>query len=314
MSWIRGASSRAVRTARCRRVLFAGALGCAAPATACLPYPVGTTAQPVEVGKTRVSTSMYFIPNGVSLRDEYDTASRAPAAPLRGTDFELRRGLDSVSDLALHVTSFSGFVLDYKRKLDASGDTTAAATALLVGAGIVNFGDHAYGEVGVLHSGRSSGGVVPCGGVRVMQVVPIAPEAVSDRPTMGGFFGVRLPFGEIDASPELGVYYDHSALGVRRGDLLIVPSLTFAATRRPRRSGDAAPPPVFAPPRGVGGAGPIYPLPIPRSTSAPRTPPQKPTAAGPVGAPSGARPTPPPSVPRASGGASRRPVRRPARP
>lgn len=292
---------------RYRAAVIAAALGWVAT-TGCLPYPVGTTAQPVETGRTRSSTSVYFIPNAVSLRDELDSTRKTPPAPLRGTDFEFRRGIDSVSDVALHITSLSGFVLDYKRKFDGASDTTASATALLLGAGIVNFGDHAYGELGVIHSGRAVDGRVVYGGARVMQVVPIAPEAVSDRPTIGGFLGIRLPFGDFDASPELGVYYDHSALGVRRGDLLIVPSITIGAIRRPRRNRDATGPTVP-----VGGASVLPTVRWPMTRRGSPGQPEKP-AAGPVATPRGARPIPPPSTPRTTAGASRRRGSRPARP
>jgi hypothetical protein len=70
-----------------------------------------------------------------------------------------------------------------------------------------------------------------------MQVFPMSRSAVHDTPTAGGFVGMRMRFGDIDVSPELGVYYDHSALGIRSTNYIIVPgvSLTPRTLRPPHR-------------------------------------------------------------------------------
>jgi hypothetical protein len=43
---------------------------------------------------------------------------------------------------------------------------------------------------------------------------------------------MRLRFGDVDVSPELGVYYDRSALGIRPTNYIIVPGVSLT----PRRS------------------------------------------------------------------------------
>lgn len=303
MRFHRSAARAADRLRQGRRATAAGMVSAALSVTGCLPYPVATTAQPLPAGEAQRTASVYFIPNAISLRDEMDSARRAPSAPLRGSDLEYRRGIDSVSDIAVHIPAMSGIVIDYKRKLGGATDSAAAATALLVGAGVVNLAEHAYGEVGLVHSGRSVAGRVAYGGVRVMQVAPIAEGAVHDLPTAGGFVGVRIPMADLALSPELGLYYDHSALGVRRGDLLFVPSLSVATTRRRRidRELPTPTPPVF---NGTGGNGTPgspgviirRPAGAPGRTTAPRRPPQRP-AAGPIPTPSGARPIQPPKRP-----------------
>jgi hypothetical protein len=107
----------------------------------------------------------------------------------------------------------------------------------------VNLGEHAHFEFTLLASGwdpqRSPGALdtvprrllVPYGGIRLMQVAPLNADAVHDRPTLGGFFGVRIGSTDFGISPEVGVFYDHSALGVRRGDLVVVPAISLHGQR-----------------------------------------------------------------------------------
>jgi hypothetical protein len=92
--------------------------------------------------------------------------------------------------------------------------------------GIVNFGEHAMVGATLLASGRESAQVTPYGGVRVMQVAPLSRGAVHDAPSVGAFFGARFGRRDHGVSPELGVFYDPSALGIRRGNLLVVPSIS----------------------------------------------------------------------------------------
>jgi hypothetical protein len=66
-----------------------------------------------------------------------------------------------------------------------------------------------------------------------MQVIPMSRNAVHDSPTAGGYIGMRLCFGDVDVSPELGVYYDRSALGVRSTNYIVVPGISLTPhTRR----------------------------------------------------------------------------------
>ena len=50
--------------------------------------------------------------------------------------------------------------------------------------------------------------------------------AVHDSPTLGGFFGARLGSLIAGISPELGIFYDHSALKIHKGNVLFVPAIT----------------------------------------------------------------------------------------
>ncbi|HET9003362.1 MAG TPA: hypothetical protein VFN39_05095, partial [Gemmatimonadaceae bacterium] len=122
-------------------------------------------------------------------------------------------------------------VLNYQRRLDPVPATAAADTAvavsLMTGGGFVNWGQHAHLELSLLASGREDRKAVPYGGLRVMQVVPLNSAAPSDRPTAGAFLGWRIGSRTLGVAPEVGVFYDHSALHIRRSDVIVVPSITF---------------------------------------------------------------------------------------
>jgi len=60
-----------------------------------------------------------------------------------------------------------------------------------------------------------------------MQVAPAHRKAVSDSPTIGGFLGLRIGNKDFFFSPEIGVFFDHSALGVRKNNMIFVPGVTF---------------------------------------------------------------------------------------
>jgi len=209
----------------------------------CLPYTVGSTAQTVPAGETTRTGIVYYIPDAVDLKHD------SVAGPIRGSDFEIRYGLDDKSDLGFRVPAYSGAVFTYKRRFAGTADPDSGALAFMAGGGFVNFGEHAETELTLLGSARQTGGVItPYGGLRVMQVFPMSRSAVHDTPTAGGFIGMRMRFGDIDVSPELGVYYDHSALGIRTANYIIVPgvSLTPRQARplhRPARLDRKQPPP-----------------------------------------------------------------------
>ena len=148
-----------------------------------------------------------------------------------GIDSELRYGIDPRSDVGIRIPSWSGIVVNYKHRLDAvpasPAADTGAALSIMAGGGFVNWGEHAEGELSLLASAREDRQLVPYGGLRVVQVVPLSRGAPSDRPTAGGFVGLRIGSHDVSVAPELGVFYDHSALGVRRGDVIVVPSVTI---------------------------------------------------------------------------------------
>ena len=200
----------------CRSLLVAAL---AAPWAACIPYTVGSTAQTVPQGEVRQATTMYWIPNAARLGEDR-------AATLPGLDGEARWGLSGSTDVGLRVTSLSGMVVSLKHRLRGGAHPDSAAVSIMPGLGIVNGGEHAHVELSLVASGRTRGRVTPYGGLRVMQVAPITEGAVHDSPTAGGFLGLRLGSDELGVAPEVGVFYDRSALGMRDRRVIVVPSIT----------------------------------------------------------------------------------------
>lgn len=208
------------------RHLVAAATLVLLPLAACLPYTVGSSAQTVPTGQTTHSTSYYFVPNAFTSADD------STGAPMPGADYEWRHGLDAWSDVAFRVLP-GGVTSAYKRRFGTDTSHAIGARAFSVGAGIVNGGEHFLMEGTLMASGREDATITPYGGVRAMHVVPMTKSAVSDRPTVGAFAGVQLGSRWFSVRPELGVYYDHPALGLRRSNLLFVPAITMMRARRP---------------------------------------------------------------------------------
>jgi hypothetical protein len=202
------------------RTAVVAALALTAPA-ACLPYTVGSTAQPVAPGEVQRSGSVYIIPNAIELLGD------SGATSLRGADAEVRWGLTERTDLGLRVPSFSGAVVTAKHRLWGRAQPEAPALAVMGGAGVVNWAEHAHFELSLLASGAISPSVTPYGGLRVMQVAPLSSSAVRDSPTAGGFLGLRIGDGIRGISPEIGIYRDRSALGLRKTRTIYVPAITI---------------------------------------------------------------------------------------
>lgn len=165
--------------------------------------------------------SVFAIPGGV---ENYRDGS---SIPLVGADPEFRWGLVDGADVGVRLPSFSGVVVTVKRRFGADDDTARAAVAVEPGLGIVNLGEHALAQMSLFASARQRATLTPYGGLRIMQVVPISSRAVQDSPTAGGFLGVRLGTNDFGLSPEVAVYYDRSALQVRRRNVIFVPSITL---------------------------------------------------------------------------------------
>lgn len=207
-----------------RFVLMAPLLAAGLALSGCIPYSVGTTAQPVEQGELVASNTFSYVPSGVGFEEGDTDENVGYPLPIVGA----RYGIDSASDLGLRAPGLGGFVLDYKRRLAGDSLGRTAALAVLGGAGIVNGGNHGYAEASVLVSGPEAGRTfVPYGGVRAMHVVPLNNSAVTDRPTLGGFVGVRIGSTRLGISPEIGVFYDSPALGLRDHDVIVVPAITL---------------------------------------------------------------------------------------
>jgi hypothetical protein len=202
-------------------------------AGACIPYATGTTALTTPPGEMVPSASVYFIPGGAE-RLTVDSAGGS----YFGIDPEFRMGLDDRSDLGIRAPGFVGLVVDYKHRMDGRPNDAGPALAYLVGAGVVNGGEHALLEAALVASGRAGGtsaAATPYGGVKVMHVVPLEADAVSDDPTVGVFAGLRIGTEALAISPELAVFYDRSALGLRDGNWIVVPSFSFHGDELMRR-------------------------------------------------------------------------------
>ncbi|HEY4219161.1 MAG TPA: hypothetical protein VGM67_18590 [Gemmatimonadaceae bacterium] len=198
-----------------------------AQATACIPYTVGSTAETAPVGQSTHTASMYFIPNAV--KSPGDSVS----VPMRGLDAEWRHGMDERSDVGLRLMpGAGGAIVNYKHRFEDAG-SGQPALAYMIGGGVVNWGEHAEMEATLIASGDESASIMPFGGLRAIQVIPITQGAVSDSPTLGGFGGLQFGDRSFSIRPELGVYYDRSALGLRRSSVIFVPAITLARGPRP---------------------------------------------------------------------------------
>ena len=135
-----------------RRFAFVIPVALLAATTGCIPYAVGSTARTVPAGERVRTTTAFIIPNGV------DHKGDSVAATIPGLDSEVRFGIDERSDWGVRVPSWSGVVLNYKRRLDTVAATPAAdtgvAVSLMAGGGFINWGQHAHVELSLIASGR----------------------------------------------------------------------------------------------------------------------------------------------------------------
>lgn len=220
---------------------------------ACIPYTVGTTAQPVRPGESVESVAFTVMP-------EVGTLDSTRGHSFLSSDGETRRGIDSVSDFGIRLVSWSGIVANYKRLL--SRTDAPMLVAFSGGGGFVNVGTHALFEASLLVSAnerfpggpgsteisRTANMVIPYAGLKVMQVAPLSSAAVHDKPTAGALAGVRFGRQSFGLSLEVGVFHDPSALEVRQNDWVVVPAVVLHG----RELLD-----MLRPPRGVGGRFPF---------------------------------------------------------
>ncbi len=131
------------------------------------------------------------VPRGAEWSND-SSKSRSESVALPSLDVEQRVGLDERSDIGLRVNAFSGVIVWYKRRLDGPTNRDTHATAIMVGAALLDFVQHMHGEVTLITSGRECAPVVRYGGVRVIQVPPLSSAAVHDAPTIGAFTGLKM--------------------------------------------------------------------------------------------------------------------------
>lgn len=199
----------------------------------CIPYTMGSTAQTVPVGEQSRTTTAGFIIGGGS--DLTNSEGDTPATNMPMSDVEIRWGLTDHSDLGIRIPGGSGLVLNHKTRLQGAAHPDSAGFATLIGGGVVNWAQHAFVEGAVIWSSARSGSMVRYGGLKAMHTLPIASGALTDTPTIGGFLGFRIQSGETTLAPELGVYYDRSATGIRSGNIVVVPAITLQGIGFPRR-------------------------------------------------------------------------------
>lgn len=200
---------------------------------ACIPYTVGTTAQPVPIGESRTVVSAYRIPKGLDVFG--DDSSDSDNADFGGIDLERRIGVSEGLDVGIRIPSFSGVVVTAKKRIAGGLGTEDAALSVMPGIGVLNWLSHLHGEVTLMASAPRRSGITPYGGLRVMQVLPLDGRSAHDSPTAGGYLGFR--FGNEDAAitPELGIYHDRSTLELRERNVIFVPSITIEGDLFPRR-------------------------------------------------------------------------------
>lgn len=193
----------------------------------CIPYTVGQTAATVAPGTATYAQSTFLVPRGFEFRSD----SGRQYVPRAGIDAEFRYGLDDAVDVGVRVPSLTGLIVNLKRR--QADERSTVWRAYTVGGGVVNAGQHLYGEF-VLHVSASEyvdRPVTPFGALRVSQVIPLTREAVSDSPTIGLAVGAKIGDTGFAFLPEIGVFYDRSALGINSRSIIVVPSLSIMRAR-----------------------------------------------------------------------------------
>ncbi len=195
--------------------IFVGVSLAALP-VGCLPYTMGATAATVPRDSVTALVSLSSGSTAIATRSEYDI--RLPTL-----DVEARAGIDGSSDVGLRVTSLSGLVASYKRRLIGAADGPAVAGQLE--AGVVHLGDHGLAGLSLLASGSEAAVAAPFMGARVLALAPLRTRAARSGPVAGGFAGLRFGAGRVALLPEVAVFRDPNQ-GDRRGrQWFVVPAL-----------------------------------------------------------------------------------------
>ncbi len=213
--------------------MAAARLTCLVPLllSGCISYTVGQGAETTPQGERSVSSSLNLVPGTLSKSDS-SASTRRPSV-----DTDLRFGVDDRTDVGFRIATYSGFMLTWKRQLTAPDSSkfieNRARTALMLGGGLVNAGEHAGFEATLISSSKWSAAGQWYGAVRAIQVFPITNSARSDDPVIG--LSVGHLFGDRNKSmgPEIGVYYDRSTLGLNTKRILVIPSFVVRGQSLP---------------------------------------------------------------------------------
>ncbi len=197
----------------------------------CISYTVGQGAETTPQGERSVSSSLNLVPGTLSNSDR-SASTRRPSV-----DTDLRFGVDDRTDVGFRIATYSGFMLTWKRQLTAPDSSkfteNRARTAIMLGGGLVNAGEHAGFEATMISSSKWSAAGQWYGAVRAIQVFPITNSARGDDPVIG--MSVGHLFGDRNKSmgPEIGVYYDRSTLGLNTNRILVIPSFVVRGQSLP---------------------------------------------------------------------------------
>ncbi len=203
--------------------------------SACVPYAVGSTAQPTPLAERQTYVMASVITNG---GEQFGDTGRGPQSSYLALDGETRFGISPVSDIGLRIPSGSGLIVNYKRLHNGFAHPDSSGFATMWGGGFINGGWHAHLESTLIWSGARRGAAIPYWGARFMQAIPLNSSAASDDPTVGVFLGLSLGNLDFAIAPELAIYYDRSVLGLRDSPWMFIPTISLR---------DLPLPPLFGP-------------------------------------------------------------------
>ena len=215
----------AITTRPLQRLTFAIAIGAALLllCTGCISYTVGMGAETTPVGETSSSTSLNIVP-GTLKESSQSTPTRRPSV-----DTEVRYGLSPRTDIGFRLATYSGVIATWKHQLTRPDSSrmieNRPRTSIMLGGGLINGAEHAAWEVTLISSGAWSTAGQLYGAVRATQAVAVTGTARKDDPVVGTVIGYLLGTRESSFGPELGVYYDRSALGINTRRILVIPSI-----------------------------------------------------------------------------------------
>ncbi len=191
--------------------------------TGCISYTVGQGAETTPPTERASSSSINWVPG--TLGDE--PGAKRTSRP--SVDSDVRFGIDERTDVGFRIATYTGFMVTWKRQLTRVDSSAApenrARTAIMLGGGILNAGEHAGVEATLITSSPWSTVGQWYGALRAIQVAPLTPTAREDDPVVGLTIGHLFGDRKSSMGPELGVYYDRSVLGLNTSRVLFIPSL-----------------------------------------------------------------------------------------